>query len=334
MSMVERAMGPAERAAVEERVRRDWGLELPDSIFRFWTFLGSLDPAGQSAFRDLDMSPMGVLDLFPDASLAPRDGIDVRVHGRYYRDPPEFLTFLHGGSDGLHHGLWFDDGRTCRGVASYYNNDGGEIDTCARTPLETVRATLEHVWRDLDDDPDGYGDDVGARLTRLGGLRDAVTAFETGDRPEVGHAYSSTYGRAFEPVRPDRITTLDGAGALASGESVLGRPAHDAADPYKFGTYMYALFDDAEALRESVAQARRRCAAGDPTEALLLGRDLHWASRGDRAVEDSAHELLVSAYRALDRPALAGITEAHHRHRSLAQVDVLDTRKAESPRPA
>lgn len=104
---------------------------------------------------------------------------------------------------------------------------------------------------------------------------------------------------------PDRITTLDGAGALASGDSALGRPAHNGADEYKFATYMYGMFDVASALRQSVEEARRRCTAGDPTEALLLGRDLHWASAGDPAREALANELLVTAYRALDRPSLA-----------------------------
>lgn len=70
---------------------------------------------------------------------------------------------------------------------------------------------------------------------------------------------------------------------------------------------MYALFDDITALRANVEDARRRCAQGDPTEALLLGRDLHWAAAGDPDREALATELLLLAYRALDRPALAGI---------------------------
>jgi non-ribosomal peptide synthetase component F len=65
-----------------------------------------------------------------------------------------------------------------------------------------------------------------------------------------------------------------------------------------------------------VEDARRRCAEGDATEALVLGRDLHWASAGEPDLEALANELLTLAYRALDRPALAGIADAHHRHRS------------------
>ena len=107
------------------------------------------------------MSTAGIMDLFTDVDAWPRDGVDIRVHWRYYRDPPEFLTFMLGNTDGLHYGLWFDDGRTCSGVASYYNNDGGGIDASARSPLEAVRAFLERAWVDLD-----YDDDLAYRLVR------------------------------------------------------------------------------------------------------------------------------------------------------------------------
>lgn len=317
----------AGRAGIEERFLQDWGFELPESIFRFWAFLESLGPVERQALRDLDVSPVGIMDLFADAGLRPCEGIDVRVHGRYYRDPPEFLTFMHGGSDGLHHGLWFDDGRTCNGVASYYNNDGGGIDTRSGTPLEALRAILECCWRDLDDD-DMQDEETSARRSRLGLLRDALTVHETGDRPEVGIAYSMVYDGFVPPVNLGRLTTLDGAGALVTGETALDRPAHNQADEYKFATYMYALFEEPAALNASVQDARGRCSAGDPAEALVLGRDLHWASHGDPVRETLANELLVMAYRALDRPSLAEIADAHHRHRSMPRVAVLETKKA------
>ncbi|MGW5731801.1 MULTISPECIES: hypothetical protein [Streptomyces] len=321
-----RAGGPVDRAAVEERVLREWGFELPDSLFRFWDFLGSLGPAEERARQDLMVSPAGILDLFADPGLLPRDGIDGRVHGRYYRDPPEFLTFLHGGSDGLHFGLWFDDGRTCTGVASYYNNDGGDIDTHPATPLEALRSVIELAWRDLADDMQEEG--TSDRLADLGLLRDALSALETGDRSETGLAYSQAYAWNRRPVDPDRVTTLDGAGARVSGETALGRPAHHGADAYTFATHLYALFDDPAALEAAVREARGRCAAGDPAEALVLGRDLHWASGGDPDREALATELLTTAYRALGRPGLAEIAEAHHRHRSLPHVTVLEPRPA------
>jgi histone PARylation factor 1-like protein len=315
------------RERVEERVRADWGVELPESIFRFRAFLDVLGARERQALRDAELSTMGIFDVFEDPDRQPRAGIDVRVHGRYYRDPPEFTTFLHGGSDGLHYGLWFDDGRTCGGVGSYYNNDGGGIDRSAKTPLEVVRLRIEQVWRDLDD----YGPDEVAdgerRRADLTSLRAALTTFETADRPETDVAYLDAYASRRLPVDPDRITTLDSGGALVTGETVLDRPPHNGADEYRFGQHMYASFDDAEALVESVAQARSRCAAGDPAEALVLGRDLHWASHGDPVREAYAAELLAAAYHALERPNLAAIAAAHHRHRDLPNVEVLQARE-------
>jgi hypothetical protein len=122
------------RGAVEDRVRRDRGLELPGAIFRYDAFLASLGPSEARALDDLGLRPFGVMDLFGDPAARPPGGIDVRVHGRHYRDPPEFMTFMHGGSDGLRFGLWFDDGRTCSKVASYHANDGGTLDVSASTP--------------------------------------------------------------------------------------------------------------------------------------------------------------------------------------------------------
>jgi hypothetical protein len=324
--------GQENRARIKDRFQRDWGLELPESIFRFWAFHQSLGPVERQALGDLWIGPDGIMDLFADPDARPRDGVDIRVHGRYYRDPPEFVTFMHGNTDGLHYGLWFDDGRVCSGVASYYNNDGGGIDISAGTPLEAVRAFLERVWSDVDDEVAGYDngsdlyEEVAAKRARLDLLRERLTEFETGDRAEVGRAYSHRYMPRFvPPVRPDRVTTLDEAGALVTGETALDRPAHDGADTHKFATYMYGLFEDSAAVAASVDDALRRCAAGDPAEALVLGRDLHWASVGDPTREAYANDLLVMAYRALGRPSLADIVDAHHRHRSLPTVDVLES---------
>ncbi|MEU8137609.1 hypothetical protein [Streptodolium elevatio] len=321
--MPEQRTGTAERhAAVRERVDRDWGLELPECLFRYDSFLASLDPDQARVLTDLELSPFGISDLFADPGAAPSDAdVDVRAHGRFYRDPPEFLTFMHGGSDGLHFGLWFADGRTCSGVASYYNNDAGELDMTSSTPLEAVRARVEMSCRDMHDYYEG--DELAERLQRLAGLRDAVTAFETGDRPKVGVAYLKKHVFVWPPIFDDSATTLDRGGALADGETVLGRPGQNRTDPATFARAVFPTLDDAEKLAAAVEEARRRCADGDPAEALALGRDLHWTSGFDEVREAYAHELLAAAYQALDRPALAGIADAHHRHRRIKSVQVL-----------
>jgi hypothetical protein len=276
------------------------------------------------------------MDLFDAPTLRPRDGVDVRVHGRYYRDPPEFLTFMHGGTDGLHFGLWYDGGRTCDGVASYYNNDGGGVGLPAGTPLEAVRKQLEWAWlhRDEkaylgkdDDETRPYDTWLAERRHRIRLLREIVMTFETGDRPEEGEKYHDAYRDPQDILdhgHPDRIETLDGGGALVHGETAIDRKRQKPYDDYEFCTNLQKrLTDDPAALKAHVAEARRRCAAGNPADALTLGRDLHWISAGDPSLERHANELLVMAYQALDRDNLAAIAAAHHRHRDLPQVSVL-----------
>jgi len=321
-----------DRAAIERRFADDWGIELPDAMFRYWRFLLSLGPVEQRALDDTDLRPFGIMDLFDDPACPPREGLDVRVHGRYYRDPPEFLTFMHGGTDGLHFGLWYDDGRACTGVASYYNNDGGGVGLPSGTPLETVREQIEWRQAHLDSEA-GEDEPIAADLAedrfRLRALREVLMTFETGDRPEEGDAYHETYRDEVEVLEhgdPSRFETLDGGGALADGESVVPRGRQRPYDGYDWCTNLHKqLTGDPGVVALWVTEALQRCATGDPASALTLGRDLHWTSEGDAERERQAHELLAAAYRALGRHNLAGITEAHHRHRDLPQVDVLRT---------
>lgn len=321
-----------DRPAIEERFTRDWKMELPDSIFRFWAFLLSLGPVERKGLGELDLGPFGIMDLFDDPAALPRDGVDVRVHGRFYRDPPEFVTFMRGGTDGLHYGLWYDDGRTCTGIASYYNNDGGGVGLPSGTPLTAVRASLEWAWRDTDLEAGTEAvAPLGSCLTRLRfrlrALREVVMFFETGDRHEEGEEYHETYRASHTLLRhgdPDRFETLDGGGARVAGRTSIARGRQRPFDDYDFCTGLdKVLTGDPDAMRTHVAEARRRCAAGDPADALTLGRDLHWVSRGDPERERLAHELLVLAYRALGRDNLAEIASAHYRHRDLPAVNVL-----------
>lgn len=306
---------------------------MPGSIFRFRAFLLSLCPAGKRALDELELAPYGIMDLFTDPGRGTQAGIDVRVHGRYYRDPPEFVTFMHGGTDGLHFGLWYDDGRTCAGVASYYNNDGGGVGLPSGTPLEAVRRRLEWGWRDLedeDDEPAGPLDpDLAARRHRLRLLREVLMTFETGDRDEQGGDYHDAYGSSpevYERGAPDRLETLDGGGALVDGDTAIERGRQRPWSDYDFCTTLRKELTGDPAARDAlVAEALRRCAAGFPADALALGRDLHWISAGDSGREAQANELLTMAYRALGRDNLAAIAEAHHRHRDLPRVHVLET---------
>ncbi|MDJ0465293.1 hypothetical protein [Streptomyces sp. H27-C3] len=74
---VQQAVSPERRARIEQRALQNWGVELPESAFRFRAFLGSLGPGGQRALTDLFVSPADVMEPTarngrrPDGSTRP-----------------------------------------------------------------------------------------------------------------------------------------------------------------------------------------------------------------------------------------------------------------------
>jgi F0F1-type ATP synthase membrane subunit b/b' len=75
-------------------------------------------------------------------------------------------------------------------------------------------------------------------------------------------------------------------------------------------------------LREWLAEAREELAKGKPAFAYTIGRELHWLD-SDLYRKESA-ELLVAAYEAMGRRALAEITRAHVANRDLPSVGVFE----------
>ncbi|MES4904369.1 MULTISPECIES: ADP-ribosylation family protein [unclassified Streptomyces] len=304
---------------------------LPESAFRFWEFLLALGPVERTAFdEDLNLYACGIMAVFDDPAWQPADGSDPRMHWRYYWDPPEFITFLNGEYPGEHYGLWFDDGRTCTGVLGHSPKDNSDFGFPDEgTPLEVVRAKIENFFLHHSDDGD---DSDGARVPagyRVRLLRETLMRYETGDRPEQGREYDLRCGRGddwYSTVDPARITTLDGAGALVTGETVLDRgPQRACEDRALTDRIREALTTDRPTLHELVTKAKDRCSAGDPAEALALGRDLHFISDDNTQPrrtsiperERHAAELLAMAYRALGRDNLAELTELDLRERKI-----------------
>ena len=75
-------------------------------------------------------------------------------------------------------------------------------------------------------------------------------------------------------------------------------------------------------LSEWIMEAREELAKGKPAFAYTLGRELHWFdSDKHRKVGE---ELLLAAYEALGRHALADIARAHYKHRDLPMVSAFE----------
>lgn len=304
--------------ALVERVRslvqQTHGLTLPDHVFAFWAFWLSLTPIERQEMHWI-ATPCGLFDLFSEEGLQrkPIPELDHRLHYRYYRDPPEFLTLLYGGGDGLHFGLWYDDPRELpTGVMYYWNNDGIPVcDDGCQTLLQQVRFQIEKAVSQLE--YDRYDNDSRHRRVRLSALRDAVMAFETAERPEMG----SLYEKAYKQQRLGaRIATEDGAGVAIPGFSAETFPQRD------LEVIRIAILGDAPIVQDWIVAALEACAEGQPAEALAFGRDLHWLSGGNPEREAAAAKLLDAAYRALGRDALAAIAFVHFQKRSLQSVNI------------
>lgn len=302
------------------RLRAEYGFSFPDDFFRFWEFVSRLAPLDPlHALAD----PLDLVLVGPFEVLAGRfDGRVPRhsllLHWRYHDDPPEFFTVLASGEEGFHHGYYLDDpDRLPSCVASYDPGDAFELAVHGDTLFEAVRLHLEYGHGDCEAyaaEDDEHRRDFQARLDALDRVRQRLTAYATGDRPEVGDRYTELY--ANQNGRKKRVVarTREGMGIVADpalyrplslADRDLGRQLRRAADPV-----------------ELVEEARQALADGFPATALKLGKEL-WAT-GRRRKLGYAAELLDAAYAALGRDTLRRVLQTHLANRDLSSVDILE----------
>ncbi|WP_033345008.1 ADP-ribosylation family protein [Catenuloplanes japonicus] len=277
---------------VEARVQRVWGLRLPRHVAVF----AALAASDGDALDEIGLSPWGVTDLFRDGGLdlRGRDGLDERLHARFRCDAAEFVTVMGGDTDGLHYGLWYDDPAQLPGAIAYnYARDSGETWLSgATTLLGVARERVEGFLRD-------YGDEE-EEAARVGPLIEALDWYEAASSAGPVAARRAHLAVAPMPLLPP------GSGdprAAASGER------------------LDAFRKDAERAAAWIAEARQELDAGRPALALAVGAELHWLDRD--AYRQNGLDLLLGAYRALGRDALAEIATVHAAHRDLRSVQVL-----------
>ena len=237
----------------------------------------------------------GVTEWFEGDNLtrATIDGLDGRLHYRFRREPPEMVTVFGGNSDGSHWGLWYDDpAELPRTISHNWARDSSETSACQPTLLMTLRH--EMLGRDALDP--NY-----CHLGTIVDWLDEVLAQEL-------EAHRAEQISRFVP----RAEILGGIGPWVAGWTA----------PAELGTMWtrQELYAARAPIVDDWIAAARAAIATEPGRALLLGRELHWFD-GDpyRAVSG---ELLVTAYRALGRDALAEIARLHHAHRNLGNVGV------------
>jgi Uncharacterised conserved protein (DUF2228) len=114
----------------QAKLKEIYGFDFPDSLFWLHEFIvEQRDCDDPIDLNDLGLYPCGVLDLLlnNDLDLIKFTG-DPLLHYRYYRDIPEFFTYLNGDCDGQHWGMLLDEPTDgFKGVAMYWSNDGAEM---------------------------------------------------------------------------------------------------------------------------------------------------------------------------------------------------------------
>ena len=294
-----------------ERVRRAYGFDLPEDLFRFWEHAKSARPKRPlDALEALEIRLTGPFDLLAgrlDRAVA-KGPLHPLLHFRFRHDPPEFLTVAMGDSDGLHWGFWSDERPSEACVADYYARDAYELSHDGATLFEAFRAHLEGRWQGAREDEER------AELRRLDRLREALTSAAGDTVAETGDRYLAAT-RAWRHARLARVvsTTREGMGVVAPAASY--RPLS------KASPWLVAELE-AGRVEPLVREAERALADGLPGAALKLGREL-WAF-SDPTREAHAARLLHAAYTALGRAELAQIVSVHAAHRWLPTVDVTD----------
>ena len=294
-----------------DQLRRLYGFDFPDDLFRFWEFANRLRPLDPlHAFSEL----LHIVLVGPFEVLSGRFDIHTPrlsplLHWRYYLDPPEFFTVLAGGTDRLHYGYYLDDpadGRGC--VASYFRLDAFQLSADGDTLFEALRMELEAQYEP------GEGREDESRPEQLDRLRQTLQECATAERPERGDFYVETYqGRVARRVAMI-ASTPEGMGVVAPPETY--RPP--SLPNKKLRSLLYKQ-DDPAAIVDDARQALRD---GFPATALKLGKEL-WPLPGERKTE-YAYELLDAAYAALGRPVLRQVLRTHREHRDLPSVDIFE----------
>jgi hypothetical protein len=283
-----------------------YGVGFPDSLFwmaKFFEGFGADELSEQ--FDAVGIYPAGVMQLLQMGETVVRwqnPRLPMALHGRQYRDVPEFFTVFRGDHDGLHWGLLLDDpAEGFRGVASYYGR-GGENMKVYRgifdAVFERMESAIETDRLEAAISTDG-GEFYRWRLGIGESFRDRLRQFV--DEHKI----------PLDDERPLGLPGDTGLSLVVPSELTAGAN----------GELMADCFESDAIFVEAVRMALAECHQGDPVNAMALGRSAWY--RGGAAHSEAAFTLLKSAYDCLGRRDLIRILQTHYEYRESRFDDLL-----------
>jgi len=322
----ERAPSPTAEASVDvdpqERLAELYAVVLPDDLFNVWELARSISPSRPlAAFADpLGLALCGPFEHLAWDRQAPLERLAMpQLQHRAPLDPPEFLVLATAADGGARLGYYFDDPGRRAPLVCRQSDPRQPLEILGESLPLALRAELERRLVDAQ----GRGLRRG-ELQRFERTRAELATASPQPREEIGAAYLDAHvDRARSPRRPLAPTT-DGVGLLAPRR--LYRP---------LGASPACLRQETRAHDPRYLVDLGDAALGDgfPATALLIGKEL-WACGLREPHRARAVELLSAAYRALKRPLLAEITEAHAAERSAPQLIVAPADDALPTAPA
>jgi hypothetical protein len=289
--------------AVAAKLLDIYGLIAPRHLITWAALVRSLNSFERRGLAFIGRSAGGIMAWFEDGGLelSARDGLDPRLDARFRCDPPELVTIAWGDSDGLHYGLWYDDPAypPTTIVANYARDSAETWDQRLPSMILLLRKQIDELMRNTNE----------PKQANLAALAAAVESFVELD----GQLREADPKSIWAGVRRPQILGDMGPALRPSDGDPRGRhvESRDRAAAFQARGFEVQTW---------LKRAQAELEAGKPAFALVLGRELHWFDAEE--YREVGLKLLVGAYRALGRDALAEIALLHHANRDLDSVAV------------
>jgi len=271
---------PDQFSDAQRKLQAIYSIPFPDDFFNFWQFMQGVNPEDPYTLP-VRLQLVGAFEILGGLLDEIEASAPLRMHWRFYKDPPEFFTILQGDVDGLHFGYYYDDPQALPGcVCDYYHHDAYGLWNAGSTVFDTVQTYATGLIDSIREEIElgEYFPDEGQE--EISAIEQFLQQMQT---------YCDRHPIPSPPARIQTTETWDGFGIVVPPETYRPLTQTRKAD--------------------KLIEAQTALAEGFPGTALKFAKDL-W-SLHDPEWEGPAIALLQAAYTALNRPLLNEILQEH-----------------------